>query len=342
MPEHGEQRGQGDRRRERGDEDDGDTRVGEGAQEVEREDEQRRERHRDRQRAERHRSARTFDGAHDRSVRVVARVQLLPEAGHHEQRVVDRKPESERGRQIDREDRDVRDRRDQRQREERPDDRDAADDERQRRRHEAAEHEHQQDERDRDRDGLGAREVGLDRLADLVEHGFAAAERHGQRALLARQLVADRGERVLDLRIGAVHPGEHERGVTVGAAQWRRRTEVPVGADRTDVVDVGEAGTERLPRGGRGRAVDVSVGRGREQHHVRVAATELVGEHVLGPARFRLRVVEAAALQAVEDPGAQQPREDDEEAGQAEDELAPADGEVTEVREHGFGFIGRR
>ena len=284
-----------------------------------------------------------LDGAHDRVVRVVARVQLLPEPGHDEQRVVDREPEAERGREVDREDRDVGDRRDQRQREERPDDRDDADDERQRRRDEAAEHEHQQDERDRDRDGLGR---ARGRTRSVLPTSSNTASRPPSATVNAPCSPVSSspivGERVLDLRVGAVHAGEHERGVTVGAAQWRRRTEVPVGADRTDVVDVGEAGTERLPRGGRGRAVDVSVGRGREQHDVRVAATELVGEHVLGPARFRLRVVEAAALQAVEDPGAQQPREDDEEAGQAEDELAPADGEVTEVREHGFGFIGRR
>ena len=123
---------------------------------------------------------------------------------------------------------------------------------------------------------------------------------------VAGQLVADRGERVLDLRVGAVDPREHERGVAVLAAQRRRRAEVPVGADDPTSATCGEAVGEREAGGRRGRAVDVAVGRGREEHDVRVAPTELVGEHVLGPARFGLRVVEAAALQAVEHARAEQ------------------------------------
>ena len=103
----GEQRRQGDDRRDHRQQHDGDAGVGERAQEVQREHEQRRERHGDGEGAERHGAPGGLDGADDGVVDAAPGAQLLAEAGDDEQAVVDGQAEPERRRQVDREDRHV-------------------------------------------------------------------------------------------------------------------------------------------------------------------------------------------------------------------------------------------
>src|SRR4029453_18013877 len=113
-----------------------------------------------------------------------------------------------------------------------------------------------------------------------------AADLHLQRALVTRQVVLDRADRVTDLLVGTVHVCEDERGVTLLAAQRRGRAQAPVRPARVDTADRGEAVGQLTAARGRRRAVDVTVGRGREEHDVRVPLTEFVGEDIGGPARL--------------------------------------------------------
>ena len=174
--EGGEDRRQHDDGEDAGEDGDGHAGVGEAAQEGEGEHEQRAQRRRHGEGAEGTvrpavRTVRTHG-----VVRLVAGAQLLAEAADDEQRVVDGEAEAHRGGEVEGEDRDLGDQVDEPQHDERADDRQRADGERQRRRHDAAEHEQQQDEGDRQGDHLGPDEVLLDRRADLVEDLGEAAD----------------------------------------------------------------------------------------------------------------------------------------------------------------------
>ena len=157
---------------------DGDPGVGERPQEVEREDEERTERHGDGQRADQHGASGGLDGADHGVVHRASGAQLLPVAGHDEQAVVDGQAEAESGGQVDGVDRHVGDRPDDEQGEERAQHGDDADEQRQRRGDQSAEHEQQQHQRDRDGDHLGAHEVALDRRTDVDPDGIGPADGH--------------------------------------------------------------------------------------------------------------------------------------------------------------------
>ena len=109
-PEGTEDRGEHDHREHAGEEGHRHAGVGEAPQEREREDEQRAQRGRHGDRAEGHGAAGGADGALHRDVGLVARSQLLAEAGDHEQRVVDRQAEAHGGREVEAEDRHLGDR----------------------------------------------------------------------------------------------------------------------------------------------------------------------------------------------------------------------------------------
>ena len=156
-PSVAEQRGQHHDRADGRDGDDGDAGVGERPQEVQREDQQRGQRDGDGQRALNSDGA--ARGLHRRARRrprrVVAAAQLLAEAGHDEQAVVDGQAEAHGGGEVEREDRHVGDEREHPQHEERADDGEHADGQRERCGDDAAEHEDEQQQRDRERDHLG-------------------------------------------------------------------------------------------------------------------------------------------------------------------------------------------
>ena len=127
----------------------------------------------------------------DRDARRLTLRELLAVARHDEQRVVDREPEAEPGREVQREDRHLGRRRDELQREQRADDRDHADHERQARGDDAAEHEQQRDRGERRGDDLRALDVLLRSRAHLARHlgqpGDVGAEHVGALGELGRQ-----------------------------------------------------------------------------------------------------------------------------------------------------------
>ena len=108
-----------DRRRPWRQQHDGDAGVGERAQEVLREHQQRGQRHRHGERADGDRPTGRLDGAHDRGLDAATGAQLLAVPGHDEQAVVDGQAETERRREVDGVDRHVGDRADHVQRQER-------------------------------------------------------------------------------------------------------------------------------------------------------------------------------------------------------------------------------
>ena len=172
VPDDREDRRQDHDRAERGKPDHGDAGVGERAQEVLLEDEQRHQAGGDRHGGEQHGPP----GGPDRPAHgvgnVVAGGQLLTEAGDHEQRVVDGEPEPHRRREVQREDRHVGRGPDQRQHERRcPTIAKPADHQGQQGGGDRAEDQHEQDRGDREGDHLGGDQVLLDDLVDLGEGG---------------------------------------------------------------------------------------------------------------------------------------------------------------------------
>jgi len=164
--EDGEQRREGEDGRRRGDGDHRDACVGEGAQEVEREDQQRGQRDGHRYRAEDDgASGRLYRPCHG-GLRVHTTTELFAEPRDDEEAVVDGRAEPECGGQVDGEDRNVGRQRHQVQRQERPEDRHRVRREREHRGDRTAEDHQEQHQRDRDRNRLGPGEVGADRLAE--------------------------------------------------------------------------------------------------------------------------------------------------------------------------------
>lgn len=160
----------------RGEQHDGDARVGEGAQEVLREDQHRGQRHGDREGGEENGPARGAQGDSDRGARRGAGGQLLTESADDEQGVVDGEAETERRRQVHREDRDVRDLGESAQHRVGAEDRDDPDPEREQGRDGAAEDHDQQQEGHREGDHLGPGEVLLDGRLHLVPYGDRSAD----------------------------------------------------------------------------------------------------------------------------------------------------------------------
>ena len=148
-------------------------------EEALREHQQGGERRGHRQRAEQHGAAGGLERPADRRGRRASLGELLPVARNHEQRVVDRQPEPEPGREIEREDGHVRHLVRDLQGEERADDREAADHERQQGRDRAAEEQQRQQEQEGEREELGAAQVVLDLVVHLGLRVRRPADLHG-------------------------------------------------------------------------------------------------------------------------------------------------------------------
>ncbi len=162
-------------------------------QKARREDEQAQHRRGDRQRAEDDRPARGAQRLGDRFAAGPQALHLLAIARQDEQRVVDRQPESEPDREVQREDRQQRDLVDDPQAEERAHDRQQPDEQRQQRGDPAAEDQQRQHEQQRERQHLRARQVLRDTIGDLWHRDRVAADGDAADALqLARDALTGR------------------------------------------------------------------------------------------------------------------------------------------------------
>jgi hypothetical protein len=145
-------------------------------------------------------------------------LELLAEAGHEEQRVVDREAEPEADHEVQREDREPVDLVDQGEGEERPEHRGHPDREREHRGAPAEEDERQQ-QQDRERERLGPAEVGRDAVTDLGAREQRAAERD-----------------VVGVLEAIVEAGHHRVLVGVGVERRRDVRRATVAADEALVL----------------------------------------------------------------------------------------------------------
>jgi hypothetical protein len=255
----GEERREGEKRPGRREDDHHRSRVSEGPEEVEGEDEQRRERRGDRERRERHRLASGLHRAHHRLVAGPSRSELFAEAVDDEEAVVDREAEPERGREVDREDRDVGDDGDQEQREERADHGDERDGHRQRSGEQPTEDEHEEHEGGRHGDRFGARQVGLDLVGEGGGDGLSPSHPDLDGASGADVLLGDSGCRARDGLVGSGQVDQNQRRGSGGVPQWCGLTEGPV-RDRGAHRVLGGHGVREVGAGGDDDGVvDVAV-----------------------------------------------------------------------------------
>jgi hypothetical protein len=337
-PEHRERGRQHDDRADRGEHHGAHAGVGERAQEVQREHQQRSKADEHGDRGEQHGASGSAHRAHDGVVVGMAGPALLAVAAEHEQAVVDAQPEAERDGQVDRVDADVGDAAEQLQGQEGAEDRQHADQQREAGGHGAAEHQDQQHGGEREDDQLGPQQVALDGVADLAEDLDLPADVDAQAGDPAQGLSlepgAELGHRGDLLVLVAGEAAEHERLAAVGAAQ-RGGAGGPVrgglddGRLRGQLLDEGPAG------GSDSRVVDVAAGRGDQQQQVGGAGAELLLEHAGGGDRLGARVVEAPGREVRGDPAADRPGEREE--GQGDEQDPPGSGEHTggESEQHG-------
>src|SRR5690606_10963222 len=309
VAEEDEGGGQQDQGRRRGQQHHGDPGVGEGAQEVLREEQHGRERHRDREGGEEHGAPGGAQGGADGGPGVGARGEFLAEAADDEQGVVDRQAEAERGGEVHREDGDVGDLGEAAQDRVGAEDRDDADAEREQGGDGAAEDHHQQHERDRQGDELGPQQVLLDDRLHLVPHGDRAADADLHGALLAPERRRYALQRLVHRRLVARDAGGNQRLVAVLGAQ-RGRAGLPVGADAGDAGLARQALGQPGGLGGDGRVVDRGVPGADEQQEVGLGVGERLLQGAGGVGGLGVRVLPAAAAHAVGDPTAGQHRED--------------------------------
>ena len=192
MAEHGEQRRDDEQGADGGDDHHADARVGEGAQEELREDQQGGECGGDGRRREDDGPPGRPYGVPERLGNVGALREVLAEPADHEQGVVDAEAETEGGGEVDREHRHVGDAAEHIELGEGAEDRDQPDDQGQQRRDEAAEGDHEQDEDQGHGDRLGQDEVLGDLGGYFVADRGLSAGLHGQPVPVARVLVDQR------------------------------------------------------------------------------------------------------------------------------------------------------
>ncbi len=263
--ERGQQRRQHDERADHGEQHDSDAGVGEGAQEVQREDQQRGQRKRNGQPGEEHGPAGSAGGRDDRGLGGQSAPQLFAVAGDDKQAVVHRQPKPERGGQVDRVHRDVGHCGQQAQRQERAHHRHRADGQRQRRGDQAAEDEDKQDEAHRYGDRLRLGQVGLNRRTDRVADRVSPADSHVEAGRGAG--AGQRVDAVYRRRVGAVLPAEDQRTRAVPAPQRYGAAGRPVRRHLPRPGGARQPVGERQPARAVGRVVDAG-GRRDEQDNV--------------------------------------------------------------------------
>ena len=310
-----------------------DAGVGERAEEVEREDQQRCQRQADSQRGEDHCSP-GCPHRHPNGVRdITAGAQLLAVARHNEQRVVDRQAEAHRGHHVQREDGHRRQRRNRRQREERTDDGNASDRERHQRRHAAPEDQQQQHQGRGQRDRLGAGKVLADLVVHLVVRLRDAAHAQGQRSVAAGVFRPQRGDAFRHRVIAAGDAREDECLGAVGVPQPVVGVEGPVGHD------LGDPRLGSQPRGQRAPGlhdlgpVDADWRPG-DEHEVRDALPERVAQHIGGLLGLDVGVGKTTAGKVAGNLAADGTRQQDEPDRGEEDQAPAADQQGSKTVEH--------
>ncbi len=296
-----------------------DARVGEGLQEVLREDHHRGEGDGDREGGEEDRAAGRAQGGGDGRQGVCAGGQLLAEAAHDEQGVVDREAQAHGRGEVQGEDRHVGDLGEAAQDGVGAEDRDDAHAERQQGGDRAAEDHDQQHEGHRQGDHLGPQQVLLDGRLHLVAHGEDAADLDLDRAVRAAQLG---GDAVQGLVHGGVVAGEAGRYQCLGPVlrAQRRSAGQPVGADARDALLGGQPLGQFLRLGGDGRGVDRGLARVDQQQEVRLGVGELALQSLGRVGGLGGRVLPAAAAEPVGDIAARDDREGGEHQGDEEGE----------------------
>ena len=215
---------------------------------------------------------------------------LLSVAGDEQQRVVDREPEAEPGGDVEREDRGVDEGRHDPQHEERADDRDAANQQRDRGGDDAAEDDQQQQRQQREGDQLGLGQVGFGLVVDFVEARRVAAHRDVERAAVDRRLDVFGGEAAGALAVGGGEEAEDDEGTTVTGDQLgvgggvQERVEDP--ADVARLGDFGAEPPDLAPQDGTGGVEPPAAGGADDEDDAGVGViAEGFGQLVASPAR---------------------------------------------------------
>ncbi len=319
-----DQRGRGGQQHHR------DARVGEGPQEVLGEEQHRREGHRDREGREEDGAAGRAQGRADRRQGFAAGGEFLTEAADDEQGVVDGQSQAEGRGEVHREDRHVGELGQAAQHRVGAEDGDDADAQRQQGGHRAAEDHHQQHQRDRQGDHLGTEQVLLDDRLHLVPYGDRAADSDLHRAVGAPESGRDPVQGLPRLLLVAGDAGGDQRLMAVLCAQGGRLG-LPVGADPGDALLTRQALRQPLGLGGDRGIVQGGATRVHEEQEVGLGGGELALQRLGRVRRPGVRILPAAAAQAVGDTAAGQHGERGEhqgheqrQAGAGRDEAGPA------------------
>ncbi len=353
-PQERQEGGEGHDGRRGGDQGDAHPGEGEGAQEVQGEDEQRREADRDCQRGHRDRPPRGLHRAQHRDahrpvlvgspVRPGARGELLAEPADDEERVIDGQTQAEGGDEVDREDRHVGEQGDHPQREEGAQHRDRTDQQGQAGRDQATEDDDEQQHDERDGERLGGGQVRLDPIRDRREDRALPGVAELERSEPVAELLTETGRLGEHGVLVASESGGDDGAGPVVAAQDRDPTEVPVAEHLGHRGVVPEPAGELLARSHDGRVVDGRTlaalvdlrfaDRG-DDHEVGRSRAEPVPQQELGPGGLGGRIAEPACRQASEDPGSDRPGQGEEDGGGGEDGAGSAQCQESDRSEHG-------
>lgn len=331
--QEGEHGGEHDQGRPASEEHDRDTRVGERAQEDEREDQEGAGRRSHGEGTTGHGPPGVRHRLLQRGGGVVPGQQLFTKPADDEEAVIDGQAQSQDGGQVHRVDRDRCDAVEDPEHEQRADDRHGADREGHGGSDERTEHEQEEQEGERYGERLGMQQIAFDHRVDFMERGTEATDGKGDAAVRGLQCGGDDRFPVRDL---VLIPGDasDDHGVpVVGDTQEAAGLRAPIGHD------VGHVGLRRqllrqVGTGGlHGSAVDGARRRVDQDEDVVRAVVEFRGEDGRRTHRLLRRDVESSPGELRRDIPPQQPCQHDEEPGDHHDDLSVPDrgpGHVTE------------
>ena len=238
MPVEGEQRRQQDQRAEHREADDHDARDRDRAEHHQRKHEQRRERNRDREARDQDRVAGGLHRAREGAVDAMAEADLLAEARHDEQRIIDGEADADDARDVEREDRDVEEMREHAQPGQRRRDREGGDGDGKQRRGDPAEKIVEKQHDDRRCDQLAAGQVAEGSLLGEGLGGKRAPELDFQGR--AGQGFAKPGQRRA-LRGVVAFQGDEDDGLRAVFRDHRDEARIEIRGHRLDRFVFGES-----------------------------------------------------------------------------------------------------
>ena len=172
-------------------------------------------------------------------------------------------------------------------------------------------------------------------VGDVGVHGLAAADADRQPTLASPSTVSRTSATISS----ASATSSSMRTSTMAASPSELRNgggaaEAPVRRHLRDAVD-GADPLGQLGAGGLGGGrVDVATGGRGDEHEVGLARVEVAAEDLAGPLALRRRVLEPAALEHAEGPGAEHDGDDHEQHGERQHQPSPADREPPQSGEH--------